>query len=622
MTIPEQTSGVLGLTGDINQKTNPFLATNDMYKMQGWYTPELAAISKRKGFQKLNSTILQETGVNASFTGIFEYVPSSGTSKKVATTTAGLYVYDTPAANEWNAISLTNAGGARTGTVDNLYDSAIFYDQMYIGGGATTDGNLRFDANNATPAVWNMGIAAPVTTTTAGAASAGGSLSIGTYKYKITYENVFGEESNPSVASNAITTAGGNKTIPLTAIPVSPDAQTTKRNIYRTFVDGGVYSYLATIADNSTTTFTDTFADTTLLDAVEEFAFGVPPHFSMIEMYKGVAFMSGDPSYLSRIYFSYQGRPASVDSSADYRDLDANDGEIITGLKRYLTTMVAFKGGSIWNASGDDRTTFGFDRKVTFTGSVNNACIVDVPNKGVLAFISPSGRFYFYDGVNATPTGIKIEPILNGLSLLKLGKTVGTVVPSKNQCRWIVPDGGSNFCDLMIWYDYLQDVWGTTDLDNTIANYCTMMHDATNTPQFYLGAAYNSVALLGGGTVWIGDTGGTDDGTPISVEVMDRGHPRQDATPETQKCFYHLFVWFKPIAGVTLTAYAYLDDPEGTPVSLGTVDCSRASGQDHIHFKKIGRRMYIRLIESSALQGQVLRGWKVYYKDLGRHNAP
>jgi hypothetical protein len=59
---------------------------------------------------------------------------------------------------------------------------------------------------------------------------------------------------------NTTVSAGAKQTIPLTAIPTGP-AGTTARKIYRTPVGGGVQRLLTTIANNSTTTYTDTTSD-------------------------------------------------------------------------------------------------------------------------------------------------------------------------------------------------------------------------------------------------------------------------------------------------------------------------------------------------------------------------
>ena len=107
---------------------------------------------------------------------------------------------------------------------------------------------------------------------------------------------------------------------------------------------------------------------------MEQFANGVPPIFSMIDIYQGIAFMGGDPANLSRVWFSGNGRPYAVDSN-DYRDLDPNDGDILKGIKRYQGTIVAFKNNSIWNATGQDRDSIAFTKVISSIGAVNNACI-------------------------------------------------------------------------------------------------------------------------------------------------------------------------------------------------------------------------------------------------------
>jgi hypothetical protein len=66
----------------------------------------------------------------------------------------------------------------------------------------------------------------------------------------------------PTGGNNTIS-AGAKKTIPLTNIPAGP-AGTTARRIYRTPVGGGVQKLLTTINNNSTSTYTDTTADSAL----------------------------------------------------------------------------------------------------------------------------------------------------------------------------------------------------------------------------------------------------------------------------------------------------------------------------------------------------------------------
>ncbi len=98
--------------------------------------------------------------------------------------------------------------------------------------------------------------AAPTT-----AAGATGTLS-GGYQYAVTFLTGYGEtDFSPLSPVLSVT----SKQVNLTAIPVSSDPAVTKRRIYRTSgTVAGVFYLVSTIADNSTTTYTDTTADSAL----------------------------------------------------------------------------------------------------------------------------------------------------------------------------------------------------------------------------------------------------------------------------------------------------------------------------------------------------------------------
>lgn len=61
-----------------------------------------------------------------------------------------------------------------------------------------------------------------------------------------------------------MTVDGTHKQVSLSAIPVSTSSNVTSRRIYRTKVSDGFYYLLATIANNTATTYTDNTADASL----------------------------------------------------------------------------------------------------------------------------------------------------------------------------------------------------------------------------------------------------------------------------------------------------------------------------------------------------------------------
>ncbi len=99
------------------------------------------------------------------------------------------------------------------------------------------------------------------TSLTASIIASSGNIDIGDHRYIVTYVTPIGETDKGSY-SNTITTSTGNQQISLTNIPISSDYRVTARKIYRTKI-GGIYNIylLATINDNTTTTYTDNISD-------------------------------------------------------------------------------------------------------------------------------------------------------------------------------------------------------------------------------------------------------------------------------------------------------------------------------------------------------------------------
>lgn len=123
-------------------------------------------------------------------------------------------------------------------------------------------------ASASVPAQHRTGFAplgTPGSAPTSGAPSSGGSVDAGSHVWAVTFYNSFGE-SKPSASSGSQTTTSSNKTVALSAIPTAPAGSViTGRNVYRSKQGTTTPLYLvAAIADNTTTTYTDTTADASL----------------------------------------------------------------------------------------------------------------------------------------------------------------------------------------------------------------------------------------------------------------------------------------------------------------------------------------------------------------------
>lgn len=108
----------------------------------------------------------------------------------------------------------------------------------------------------------------PNPTAPTGVVSAGGSVDTGAHWYGITYTTALGE-TNITYSAAQITTTAGNNTVTLT-IPVSTDPRVTGRKIYRSKAGGFAFQeyLLATITNNTETSYVDTTADSSLTGSV------------------------------------------------------------------------------------------------------------------------------------------------------------------------------------------------------------------------------------------------------------------------------------------------------------------------------------------------------------------
>jgi len=116
--------------------------------------------------------------------------------------------------------------------------------------------HCRIDAGDAEPA--------PGALTAALAGAGAGNVDNGAHRYRVTFVTSDGETEGGTVSA-AVTVADKtvNGKVSLSAIPLG-GADVTSRKIYRTAAGGSTYLLLATLADNTTTTYTDNTADSSL----------------------------------------------------------------------------------------------------------------------------------------------------------------------------------------------------------------------------------------------------------------------------------------------------------------------------------------------------------------------
>lgn len=123
--------------------------------------------------------------------------------------------------------------------------------------GTTSNDNMTIDTG-----INFTSVSSPTAPTLSLVAQAG-NVNAGTHYYTVTYVTARGETSLS--ANNSIVTDASNGQVTVT-LPVSTDYRVTKRRIYRTKANGAYYNIylLAEVSDNTTTTYTDNLADSSL----------------------------------------------------------------------------------------------------------------------------------------------------------------------------------------------------------------------------------------------------------------------------------------------------------------------------------------------------------------------
>lgn len=358
-------------------------------------------ITKRGGYTLYNSPPLNSIPKD-QFEGIF-----SDGSHHMLVVSGGVIQYSS---GDGVFNSIVNGTGYSVGanfefalTQDRIYgsnavNSPVVYDR------STSYGGVTYTA----PRIKTMGAQTPGTAPVAGAPTAGGAVPNGAHTYKITFLYYDSEESNGSSASGVQTAGAGNNTIPLTSIPIGGYG-VTARKIYRDNNDG-VWLHLTTIANNTTTTFSDTLLTGVTPTPIPEENF-VPPAFANIELWVDRLFLSGVPGDPSTLFYSETDQP---DIYPSLNQILCNQEDPITAIIVYYDRLIVFNRRSMGQILGKTSDTFRYASIPSSVGCVDERTLQIRVIEGVpiLVWLSDRG-FYAYDGNSINYISENIEDLVN-----------------------------------------------------------------------------------------------------------------------------------------------------------------------------------------------------------------
>jgi len=184
-----------------------------------------------------------------------------------------------------------------------------------------------------------------------------------------------GTEYLNGAVSNTVTTTASYTQVSLSHIPLG-DTTILSRKVYRTEGGGSTLKLLATINDNSTTTYTDDISDASLGATMGAVTDDMPVG-NLLKLHRDRLFISGDPSHPNRIYYSAPLLPWFIlqTNNTDYMDIAPDDGDVIMGIPIQLGAMVCIKKKSIRKlhiaspVSGYDPANWYADDPIVFDGT-------------------------------------------------------------------------------------------------------------------------------------------------------------------------------------------------------------------------------------------------------------
>ncbi len=228
---------------------------------------------------------------------------ATGTAQAGAASTISLAAGASAVGGFYNNAFITITSGTGAGQVRFIsdYNGSTKIATVSEAWDTVPDGTSKYSISPAVK-VRNAGVDPP-TTACSGAAGESGSLS-GNYRWKYTFVNRDGYESNPSPASGE--TSLSSKKGSLTNIATG-DSTIVARKIYRTKAGGSVYHYVATIENNTATTYTDNTADSSLTVLMLDNN-NIPPNCSLVYSFLTYMFYA----FKDELWYSKATEPESV----------------------------------------------------------------------------------------------------------------------------------------------------------------------------------------------------------------------------------------------------------------------------------------------------------------------
>lgn len=285
--------------------------------------------------------------------------------------------------------------------------------------------------------------------------------------------------------------------------------------------------------------------------------------------YHNYLFVGGVPATPNRLFWSALGDPTTFGGS-DFVDINANDGDVLTGLNSLNDELIVFKNFSIWSITGWSGTSFA---ATTQTGQNTLAKAAGVGTPSHQSIINTGKDIYFLAFVGGIPhirsltqtsfakvldagiVSFDIEATMNGLNKTRLSK-VAAIYDGK-YIYWALPNGSSTTNNLVI------VLYPSKTFNTSLGQLHSWVTWTGQTPSQYTvstlsgrAKVYSGDATIGGLVNEMNTSVFTDNGVNVSMTI----NTRDIAFDQTKKTKYkYMYLKYKTGLSGTLGIYARID---------------------------------------------------------------
>ncbi len=542
--------------GGLNNKYEPnIIADNESPDCLNVVYDDRGGVQTRGGMSKANSTSVGSHTAQGLFTARF----NDRTEKMIGVWNGTFYTYGT------NTF-VTIGSGQSVYTAGTRVDGVRAQNYIFFGNGYSQP--YKYNGTEFT----RHGVTPPNSTATAHSGTAGANgAQTGDVNYLVTYRNSALVESDISSATATLTLAS-TATVSLVCLPVAPTSfGINARRVYRR--DAGTattYKLVTTIADNTTTTYTDSTPSASL-GAVAPTDQGLPPVWKFAVSFQERLFMV-DPADPMILYYSELGEPYVVKAD-NFIPINDGDGEVITALAVHANMLVVGKEASTWFIYMPDTdpanwirikstSPYGwashfakglFSDRTMFLGKQYGKLTGFMVLEGTQ--VRPNETDLSASDVVSDSGSDKIEPDVFNFTTTNIDFACG--VEFKNKLRFAAPY--SNATNNRVYeFDYQR-----RDEDKSTGSWVPHQYPVG----FNAFTVYNSKlyaqAVINGFVYELDTSTYSDDGTAINSYDYTKEFVGHDEDQEHQKDFRHLNLVVEPLGSYNMTVGYAVDGDAG-----------------------------------------------------------